>query len=539
MAAPRINGLPRDAIQFADVMDQIKRMNRINIDSPRTIESHLESLYGRINYERQNRVTPRHFKLKNMRELLGRTGNPHLDYPVVHVAGTKGKGSVSTMVGQILSSSGRRTGVYTSPHFETLHQRMVVDNQMITDQQLIETLTTLEPAIQAMDREAEEQGFRHLTFFEITTAAAFHFFATQKCEAVVLEVGLGGRLDSTNVCQPVATIITNISLDHTRQLGDTVAKIAFEKAGIIKPLIPVISGTTDPQAAAVIAEVALANKAPLFKLDRDFSLIQNDSNRKDSRQAAKGLETSAPNHESTERPFVCHGRLALPSPNDSITSDLADGIDRGDTPTEFEYSIDEIRLRLLGEHQRLNAAVAVAAVETLNARGWKVADQAVRDGLWNAALAGRTEVVSRSPTVVIDMAHNVASIEALLDSLQNDLDEWKSSRRRVLIFATSRDKDAEGMLTQLVPNFDKIVLTRFQDNPRGRSEVELLELASAIQNQRQAKSLPAAELTTQPTPLAAWESIQPGLDASDLACIAGSAFLVAELRKTVLGALGS
>ncbi len=220
-------------------------------------------LYSRINYERQSRITARSFKLVNMRDLLKRLGNPHLEYPVIHVAGTKGKGSVSTMIGSVLSASGLRTGVYTSPHLETIHQRMAIDSQLISDEQLIDVLDEIQPVLAEMDQEAEQDDRRNLTFFEVTTAAMFYHFARQKVDAAIIEVGLGGRLDSTNVCQPVVCVITNISHDHTKQLGHTLDAIAREKAGIIKAGIPVVSGAVNPDAAAVIADVAAKNNAEL------------------------------------------------------------------------------------------------------------------------------------------------------------------------------------------------------------------------------------------------------------------------------------
>ena len=151
-------------------------MNKLKTESPSSIEAHLAALYGRINYERHTRVTPRHFKLQNMRKILERLGNPHLNYCVVHVAGTKGKGSVSTMVGQVLTRSGKRTGVYTSPHLEKINQRMAVNGYLISDDQLVETLTKLQPVIDQMDSEAAKEDLRPLTFFEITTAAALLYF---------------------------------------------------------------------------------------------------------------------------------------------------------------------------------------------------------------------------------------------------------------------------------------------------------------------------------------------------------------------------
>ena len=506
-------------------------MNKLKSESPSSIEDHLAALYGRINYERQLKVTPRHFKLRNMREILRRLDDPHLSYPVIHVAGTKGKGSTCTMLGQVLTASGRRTGVYTSPHLETIHQRMAIDGNLITDDQLVSALTTLQPLIESMDAESAEAGYRPLTFFEITTAAALLHFATQKCDAVVLEVGLGGRLDSTNVCQPTTCIITNISVDHTRQLGSTVDKIAFEKAGIIKEGVPVISGAVDPLAAKVIAEVAAEKNAQLFLLDDDFEISEED--------------------ESDDHLFGFEGRvnlrpdqfgLAQESFNKKPANEKPAGEDRsavtdGSNFDSSAYELDDLKLGMIGHHQRINAAITVAAIKTLNDRGWGISEDAIRSGLGRASLCGRTEVVSQSPTVVIDIAHNEASIKALVETLRDDLPSWKSSTKRVLILALSREKDASEILTPLLPAFDEIVLTKYQDNPRGRCEFELLELAQAIQSELRSDSKPAAELRTSPEPHAAWESVASELKPDQSVCISGSAFLVAELRKTILVAL--
>ena len=494
------------------VPDSAKRMNKLKSESPSSIEDHLAALYGRINYERQLKVTPRHFKLRNMREILRRLDDPHLSYPVIHVAGTKGKGSTCTMLGQVLTASGRRTGVYTSPHLETIHQRMAIDGNLITDDQLVSALTTLQPVIESMDAQSAETGYRPLTFFEITTAAALLHFATQKCDAVVLEVGLGGRLDSTNVCQPTTCIITNISVDHTRQLGSTVDKIAFEKAGIIKQGVPVVSGAVDPLAAKVIAEVAAGKNAQLFLLDQDFEISEED--------------------ESDDHLFGFEGRVNLRPDQFGLGPESA-----SEAPTDAVQKLDDLKLGMIGHHQRINAAITVAAIKTLNDRGWAISEEAIRSGLGQASLCGRTEVVSQSPTIVIDMAHNEASINALVETLRDDLPAWKSSSKRILILALSREKDAKEILTPLMPAFDEIVLTKYQDNPRGRGESELLELAQAIQSDLRSNSKPVAELRTAPDPHAAWESVANELSPDQSVCISGSAFLVAELRKTILVAV--
>ena len=522
-------------------------MNRHKYSQNSQLESLLARLYGRINYERQLTVTPRHFKLRNMRAILGRLGDPHLQYPVVHVAGTKGKGSVTTMVGQILQASDRRTGVYVSPHLESINQRISVDGSMISDDQLAEVLAELESVCNSLDEEAEAAGHRKLTFFEVITAAAFLFFEKQNVDAVVLEVGLGGRMDSTNVCRPLVSVITNISLDHTRQLGSTLDKIAFEKAGIIKPGVPVISGALEHEAAEVIANIAAENDSQLVLLGQDLMVFQHDS----------------PEEDLCHEDFYATG-LQKSGLSDSFRDDQLPANEFGVAGTieGQQFRIDEINLRLIGEHQRSNAALAIGAIQVLNRTnqhgkpdqhvrpGWGITDDQIRDGLAQAKLAGRTEIISRKPTVVIDIAHNVASIEAMLNAIE-ELNEWHSSKRRTLILATTRDKDAQTMLVPLLPKFDRIVFTKYQNNPRGKAAEELLEIATGMAevNSKPAgegKELPSEEdvssshrvtvpeLIVRPTPTEAWELVLGDLAEDDLVCIAGSAFLVAELRPLLL-----
>ncbi|MGY8749005.1 MAG: bifunctional folylpolyglutamate synthase/dihydrofolate synthase [Pirellulales bacterium] len=488
-------------------------MHHFKTEIPNLLEEHLSRLYDRINYERQDPVDNEHFKLNKMREILTRLGNPQSKYPIIHVAGTKGKGSVSNMLARILSAGGKRTGVYTSPHLDSIHQRIEIDGKYISDEQLLEVLQRLDPIIREMDKQAECSESKKLTFFEITTAAAIEFFADQGCDAVVLEVGLGGRLDSTNVCVPVTSVITNISLDHTRQLGETLAEIAAEKAGIIKEGVPVVSGTVAPDAAKVIEEIANAKQAPLFVYGSDF---------KDC--PVEGQE------------FRVEGEVSPETSN-------------GSTPlTPVRYNVSELRLKLIGAHQRENASIAVAVIETLNARGWAIADSCIRTGLSIASLPGRTEIISTHATVVLDIAHNVASVKAMLSALRTDLVEWKNASLRSLIFATSRDKDARGMLEELLVHFDQVILTRYQDNPRGKSERKLFKLAQEIAEQKKSAGERVATFFMEPNPDSAWKFVNQGLgpavngelDSENkekvLICISGSAFLVAELRQTCIAA---
>lgn len=451
----------------------------------------LDSLYGRINYERQTKVPSDGFRLDKMRQLLDRLGNPQSSYPAIHVAGTKGKGSVTTMVGSILTASGFRAGVYTSPHLEKINQRMAIAGTPITDAQLLDVLTQMQPTIEEMDQEAAQTNGNALTFFEITTAAAMFFFAQQSVDFAVLEVGLGGRLDSTNVCEPAVCVITNISLDHTRQLGNTIDKIAREKAGIIKPGVPVVSGAIKPDAVTAIAEVAENNNAKLYQLGKDFSL-----------ESSAAPDASAP--RSAPAKFEVTGKL-------------------GDQILDMK----EIEISLLGAHQRTNAALAVAAVNLLDDPQHRIGQNSIRKGLAAATLPGRAEIVSTSPLIILDIAHNPASAAALAKTLTTEMPQWQTANRRTIIFATTCDKDAATMLVALANCCDRIVLTQYQSNPRAFKLDDLIELA---ESPSVSAALAASEVNNFPNPETALKSVLAASNPNDAICITGSAFLVAELR---------
>ena len=432
-----------------------------------------------------------------MRDLLHRLGDPHLQYPVIHVAGTKGKGSVTKMVGEILTAAGVKTGVYMSPHLETIHQRMSIDGSWISDEQLLSVLNEIQPVLDEMDDEAKRDDRRDLTFFEVTTAATFYHFAKEKVKAAVIEVGLGGRLDSTNVCDPSICVITNISFDHTKQLGNTLEAIAGEKAGIIKPGIPVVSGAINPDASKVIERVAADNEAPLYLLDRDFRVDFDEES-----------EVS--------------GDCSLLRKNRFST--------RGKVGGE-EYDLGGLELQLLGTHQATNGSLAVAVAQLLNQRKvHSIEDSAIREGIHSARLVGRTEVIRKKPLVIADMAHNVASVAALIDALTSQIVSWKSASKRRMIIATSREKDTLGMMRLLIRHFDEVIVTKYQNNPRGKEPEELMEIAVRLRNQMNL----ATEIRLQPTPEQAWESIQGDLSADEIVCVTGSAFLVAELRSKIM-----
>ncbi|MCL4203365.1 MAG: bifunctional folylpolyglutamate synthase/dihydrofolate synthase [Pirellulaceae bacterium] len=466
--------------------------NRIE---PLTRDAALEYLLGRIDYERVPRFPYRAqtLKLARMRELLSRLGNPHDRYPIVHVAGTKGKGSTSAMIASILGAAGHRAGLYTSPHLEQVEERMTVDGCPSTGEEFAALIARVRVAVDAMDRRVGMNGGYESgpTYFEITTAAAMLHFAQRQVDVAVLEVGLGGRLDSTNVCRPEVSVITSISFDHTRQLGNTLAAIAGEKAGIIKPGIPVVSGVANEEPAEVIRARAQRLGCPYFEIGRDFQLTY------------RGIELAT---------------LAG-------TPRLVTRLDYAEPPGTEDEGYRGLQTGLLGRHQAANAAVAVATICRLQQRGWAIPTAAVREGLRQARIPARTEVVQCRPIVVVDAAHNVASIQALVDVLDEAFPEVRS---RILVFATSRDKDLAGMLRCLLPKFSTVILTRYLNNPRYVEPVELKELADEI---AAADPEVNCQVLVEACPAAAWSAAEALATDDALICVSGSFFLAAEVRN--------
>jgi dihydrofolate synthase/folylpolyglutamate synthase len=466
-------------------------------------EAALRFLVDRIDYERTQSMpcSEEAMKLDRMRELLGWLGNPQDEIPIIHVAGTKGKGSTSAMVAAMLSAAGHHVGLFTSPHLDRVEERIAVDGQPCSAEELADLVERVRPAVEAMDRTA---GSEHgPTYFEIVTAMAFDHFRRRGVDAAVLEVGLGGRLDSTNVCSPCLTIITSISFDHTKQLGETLAAIATEKAGIIKPGVPVVSGVDVDEPRAVIRHIARQNGCRLVELGVDFD-----------------FEYHAPHHLELA-PSPAQFDYVKPRP---LVAELPATTDRGFT---------SVALGLLGRHQAANAAVALAAVEELRQSGWEIPETAIRRGLAEVVWPARVEVVARRPTVVLDAAHNVASIAALVEVL----DESFSAARRLLIFATTQEKDHRGMLQQLLGRFDHVIFTRYSNNPRSVPPEELLALA------REISPLPLGEgpgvrvvtLEIVATPADAWDAVRRMAAPDDLVCITGSFFLASEMRTQIAG----
>jgi dihydrofolate synthase / folylpolyglutamate synthase len=447
-----------------------------------TYDEAIRFWFGRVNYE-QRSPKPTDLRLDRMRALLESLGNPHERLRVVHVAGSKGKGSTSAMLASVFRQAGYRTGLFTSPHLCATEERIQVDGVPITHEELAALIAGIQKCAGA-----------DVTFFEIATALGFLHFVHRRADWVVLEVGLGGRFDSTNVCRPALVIITSISHDHTEQLGNTLASIAGEKAGIVKRGRPTLSGARAPEARAVIQEICRRQRSPLCDLDID----------------------------------ICYRHTP-----GQVTAEITK-LPRVEITTKSRHW-PAMELRLFGEHQAANAALVVGAVEELRQQGMHIDDAAVARGMATLVWPARLEIVGRRPLVVLDCAHNVASMLALIDTLQKSFPKPSVScgigngsgrGRRLLVFACSSDKDLPGIVQVLAPHFDHAYFTRYGQSSRSVPPQDLLALW-----QRTATS-PATAHATAPE---AWQAARAAAGPDDLICVTGSVFLAGELRPRILG----
>jgi dihydrofolate synthase/folylpolyglutamate synthase len=364
------------------------------------------------------------FGLENMVAIVGRLGHPERAFRSLHIAGTNGKGSVTAMIDAGLRAAGHRSGRYTSPHLVDLTERFVIDGRPVAEDRMVAAVADVRAAIEQLLAEGVLKA--HPTFFEVTTAVAFELFRRAGVDLAVLEVGLGGRLDATNVIEPVATAITSIAYDHQQYLGSTLIEIAREKAGIIKPRVPVVVGDVEPAVLGAIAEIARERGAPLIR-------------------AADGVTVA-------RRPAATIGLR---------------------TPVR-DYG--EVTMGLQGAHQIGNALVAVRMLELLDSQGIAVPAGAVRSALARPSWPGRLDL-RRLPDgreILFDAAHNPAGAASLASYLK-EID----TGRLPLVFAGMHDKDLEGMLRPLLPVVGPLVVTR-ASNRRSADPERLVELARRI-----------------------------------------------------------
>ena len=374
-------------------------------DSP--LDLALDFIYSFIDYEKQRDP---HIKtvwdLRRVDALLARLGNPHLKAKTVHIAGSKGKGSTAVMTASVLTAAGYKTGLYTSPHLHLFNERIRVDDKLISNDEIVELVAKIKPEVEAVN---EEALYGRLTTFEVTTVLGFCYFAQNKADFQVIEVGLGGRLDATSVVNPDVCVITPISYEHTDILGNTLTAIAGEKAGIIKAGSVVVSAPQPDEADAVFTTTCAKLRAKLIRVGKDITFQRTRFD--DLRQS-----------------LIVHGRLR-----------------------EYEFTIP-----LLGQYQLSNAATAIGALEVLIEKGADIPPQAVLQGMQNVNWEGRLQVLNRHPLVIADGAHNQDSAQKLRQSLQ----QYFKYDKAVLVIGMSSDKDLPGIVAELAPAFSQVIVTR-------------------------------------------------------------------------------
>ncbi len=407
------------------------------------------------------------FGLDNIHAILDELGHPHRAFASVHIAGTNGKGSVTALVESALRAAGLRTGRYTSPHLVRLNERFVVHGQPVSDDTLRAVVSHVQDAVVALQSRGRLEA--HPTFFEVTTATAFEIFRRAGVHIAVCEVGLGGRLDATNVLSPMVSAITSIGFDHQQYLGHTIAQIAAEKAGIVKTDVPVVIGDMDDVAAGVITRVAQERLAPLVHASENVHV--------DAQPAA----------QSGAQRFRLH------------------------TPSR-DYGI--VELALAGAHQIRNAIVAVRILEILDRRGQRVPIEAVHRGFAHVDWPGRLEHVALGGgrTLLLDAAHNTSGAEALAAYLGGQ-------EPRPLVFAAMRDKEVSGILGALRSSVSAIVLTR-ASHPRATDPEALALVASEL--------MPDIPRLVEPVPRAA---VETAFRYGPLVVVAGSIFLLGDVMK--------
>ena len=362
--------------------------------------------------------------LKNMTEFLSRMGNPHIGLKAVHVSGTNGKGSVCAFISSILKDAGYTVGLYTSPHLVDFRERILVNGEPISEGDVVRIGGELRSTMDDMATEDPEQ---QLTFFEFTTGMAFRYFREREVDIAVVEVGMGGRLDATNVVSPEVCGITRIGLEHTAYLGRTIREIAREKAGIVKNGVPVVSCERNPEALGIISATCEKKDARLVLVDRDFRALN----------ARTTLEGSAFDYRGTP-------------------------------------DLDGLRIRLVGRHQVENAAMAVAMVEVLRDKGLDIPDGSIVKGLADLKWSGRLELLSRDPVLILDGSHNPEGVLTTVDVL-----DGLGITPLTYVVAFMDDKDAEGMIRALGPSASKIIVTEV-DTSRSMKTAELATLVRSL-----------------------------------------------------------
>ena len=438
----------------------------------RTYDQAMQYLFDATDYERQQklRYNVTTFDLDRMNKLLKGLGDPHKKTKTIHIAGTKGKGSTATMLAKMIQANGYKVGLYTSPHVTSLHERIVVDSEMISRKNMLNLINRLHPFIEKLSKKDDNP-----TFFEILTAIAFLHFADNDVDVSVIETGLGGRLDSTNVISPELVGITHISIDHQNLLGNSLDSIAMEKAGVIKKGIPVVTVPQEAVAMRALKKQANALKAPLLVTGKDVDFSYR-------------FESS--------REHGPHTRICLTTPS-----------------SRFEH----LRVPLPGEHQAINCGLALAMLDKLKHHGYTIDDQKAISGLNEVKLLGRMEMVCEDPRILVDAAHNAASIRALVQAIGQHV-PYDSM---VIILGCNNDKDIRGILTELQYGADKVIFTR-SNSPKAVYPGDLADMYTEVCGKMCQTTLSLKE---------AIRVARSAVSREDLICITGSFYLVGQAKQ--------
>ncbi len=438
----------------------------------------LDYLYSFVDYslKHSSELARADFNLDRMFALMEELGNPQAKYPIIHVAGTKGKGSVCALCASALRAGGSRArgykvGLYTSPHLLDYTERIQINGEPISHEQMVELVEEIKPAVAKIPK---------LTTFEITTALGLLAFAKQNVDAAVIEVGLGGRLDATNIVTPKVSVITSLSYDHMAVLGDTLAKIAGEKAGIIKESVPVVSAPQKEEALQVLERVAKLKGCEMTLVGRDVKFERLDS--------------------SLDGQTLHLSSLREPQGNALIL--------------HAKRSSFEAKIPLLGFNQIENAATSYTALKT---SGLEISDEAIQKGFAQVKWRARFEVARRDPPVILDSAHNQDSFARLRETLQ----EHFPGKPVYLVFGASEDKNIPGMLAEMKPKIRKLIVTR-ADHPRALEVEEILKLARQAGVESEAVS---------PVESAFRRALELSEKDGSIVLSAGSMFVTAEAMK--------
>jgi dihydrofolate synthase/folylpolyglutamate synthase len=430
----------------------------------------LRYIYHFTDYEKRGLAAyaPEFYNLDRVRRMLALLGDPHHKFRSVHVTGTKGKGSTAAMIEATLRAAGYRTALYTSPHLHTFRERIKVRGDMVSEDDVVRLIDEMRPLLAQVP---------DITTFEVMTGLAFAWFAEQGVEWAVLEVGLGGRLDATNVVLPAVAVITSISLDHTGILGDTHAKIATEKAGIIKAGVPVVSAPQSEEALVVIEATCRQLGSPLTLVDRDWSW-----------EAVRVNGPIEPGDGARGQSFVLyHG----------------------------PHRVGEFWIPLLGAFQIVNATTAMAAVALLEAAGVQVSPAAMREGLRAVQWQGRLEILGRSPVLVADSAHNGDSARKLVAALR----ALFGDRRLIVVVGASSDHVTPALMEALLSGAHRAIATKTH-HPRAADPGWIRDHAAEL----------GFDMETSPSVPAALDMALSDAAPEDLICCTGSVFVAAEAR---------